>query len=331
VHQSEKRRALQDALDGAVAAAEQQAKKKNQCAGGAVVNITVAAVDVTSAASVRAWLDRAAGGGATTSNIDVCVHAAAISSPARCEADPSVATATNVPKALFETLRRHSPRMRVVALSTDQVYDGNLNNAGESYYTEDSPTNPCNVYGRTKVQLEEYLMATFSENCVLLRSSILLGPAAPFVEAHDTFLHFCAGRERPTAFYTNEVRSVLAVRDAVRIIWQCCGLLRDDREAIPPVGVYCMGGPAAVSRYDMAVSTLTHLNPSDHKASLAVPTLKQQPQAPPSSTTDAAGKAATAVVVQSPLNIAMDSSKLMAATGLCGGRVSNTNHVAMMG
>ena len=233
----------------------------------------------------------------------------------RCQANPAVATATNVPKPLFETLLEHSPQMRVVALSTDQVYDGN--NCGGNYYTEESPQlqirATCTVAPRWN--WKTILLSLFPDNGIILRSSILLGPTAPFVEAHDTFLHFIASRTTKTTFYTNEIRSVLAVPDAVRIILKCCGLEEDNDKKEATNSSYsggCLlhGGTRGGESVRHGGGRVGAFGPGQPPGIIG----GAGPQAAPAHRKDAAGKATT--VVQSPLNIAMDSSKLMAATGL---------------
>jgi dTDP-4-dehydrorhamnose reductase len=266
--------------------------------------------------------------------IDVCIHTAALSAPAKCEIDPVAATEINVPQAFFDRLHQHNPFIKVIALSTDQVYCGTKN--ALLCYKEDDVTVPCNHYGRTKLALEEYLQThRLADATICLRSSIMLGPQAPLVPAHNTFLHFCAGRRAtPTTYYTDEIRSVIAVSDVVEIVLKCANLTNsnshsNDNNHQPAVrpGVYCMGGPMAVSRHDMAVATLAHVlqqenrkqqqqqqqqvldtedyNSSNQIAMLAV--TQRKAEQPPCAT-----------AVASPLNIAMDSSKLIAAVGMTG-------------
>jgi len=302
--------------------------------------VVVSSVDLTCPESIESWLKQQPND--SINKIDVCLHTAAWSSPAHCEADPATATVHNVPTHFFNALAEHNPHMRVVALSTDQVYDGSVadqqqknhdndttNNAADLFhYTEESLAVPVNHYGRTKLAMEDFVLTAFPNTAILLRSSIILGPNAPFSKAHDTFLHFCASRkDTATTFYTDEMRSVIAVSDVVRILLTCCGCCgcttntttnnnTVDVPSVPvPAGIYCMGGPAAVSRHDMAVATLSYLQmdatsidavaiKATKKSSLSSQT--QQPQNNNNNT----------AVAISPLHIAMDSSKLYAAVGM---------------
>jgi len=174
------------------------------------------------------------------------------------------------------------------------------------------------MYGTTKLQLEDYLTklsqssttsaakASTTTTMVSLRSSILLGPRAPILGelAHDTFLHFCDSRQdQETTFYTDECRSVIAVDNVVDVIlWFVVQILwNNDQQLL--AGIYNMGGPDRVSRYDMARTVFEHfgydLNKLIKKRKASLPLTEQQQQQQ----------------VQSPLDIAMDSTKLYKMVG----------------
>jgi len=214
---------------------------------------------------------------------NVCIHTAALSSPRVCEQEPVKAIAINCPETFFQALAKHSSPL-MIALSTDQVYDG----VSKDNYTDDTPANPCNQYGRTKQHMEECIAKTFG-NYIVLRSSILLGPKASFVEAHGTFLHFCRDRAgTATDYFTDEKRNVLLVQDAVQIL---CTLI--DKPVAS--GIYNMGGPTSVSRHDMAVAVLQYM-----KEDVSFANATTRP---------------TDLTVASPLDLSMTSKKLEDAVG----------------
>ena len=183
--------------------------------------------------------------------VDICIHTAAISSPRACQADPETARAMNVPKNFLSRLKD----VPIIALSTDQVYDGTKDTTKDGYYKEasDSP-NPLNIYGQTKWELEQYLKQQ-QHSGVALRSSIILGPKGPFGKAHDTFLQFCASRnQQETTFYTNEYRTVVSVQHVCRIVdWKIHNHPKSSFE------VYHLGGPLRLNRLDMAMAVFEHL------------------------------------------------------------------------
>jgi dTDP-4-dehydrorhamnose reductase len=259
--------------------------------------VIVASLDLTSPEECSSWFSSLMSSGIT---VDFCVHTAALSIPAACEKNPDQAVAINVPRHFLNGLYANNPEIKVMALSTDQAYDGN----SPEPYDEESSCKPCNVYGKTKVELEDYLIQQHSlfpnSSAIILRSSIILGPLAPFLpeKAHSTFLHFCRSRmSSETTYFTDEVRSVIAVSNVVSVLMHflsnaenCC------------INVYCMGGPSGINRHDMALAVLSHFHqPTD----IAIAVKKSDLPVGPGS-------------VVSPLDISMDSRKLLATMGISG-------------
>jgi dTDP-4-dehydrorhamnose reductase len=224
-------------------------------------------------------------------DVDICVHTAALASPRFCEADPDKANAINVPKSFFQTMAN----VPIIALSTDQVYDGTKDTEKDGDYKEDTDKpNPLNVYAKTKLEMEKYLQEHHTKAAtVLLRSSIILGPKAPFGKAHDTFLHFCQSRDQQeTTFFVNEYRTVVSVLHVCRIMdW----MILHHRRNLPNNNyeVYHLGGPVRVNRIDMAKAVF-HQFQFDTKYLLK---------------TEQTSK-------NVPLDISMDSRKLQELTGI---------------
>ena len=198
----------------------------------------VESLDLTDKEAIQEWLS-------VHPQIDLCLHLAAMSSPGVCQQEPDRAYACNNPIHWFRALS--SRGIPIVALSTDQVYDGTIQ---DPTYKETDATNPVNVYGITKKAMEDFLIEHCTGTpCIILRSSIVLGPLAPFGEAHSTFLHFCKSRkDQETDFYTDEYRTVVSIDNVVDVLVYFC------QRGITSSGVYNMGGSDRVSRYDMALA-----------------------------------------------------------------------------
>jgi dTDP-4-dehydrorhamnose reductase len=260
------------------------------------VQMGAVALDISSNDACTLWFESLQ---QQSVRIDCCIHTAAMSSPGVCEQHPDRAMAINVPQYFFDGLYGNNPAIKIIALSTDQVYDGNTVNIP---YNELSTCEPCNEYGKTKVALESYLLnqqkSMYRDStAILLRSSIMLGPKAPFLpeKAHTTFLHFCHSRlNKETTYFTDEIRSVIAVSDVVAVIMYMVNTV--DVEDLH--GIYCMGGPEPVSRYDLAISVVAYF---DSLTSFVVPVQKKDQPIQLNG-------------VQSPLNISMDSTKLLHVT-----------------
>jgi dTDP-4-dehydrorhamnose reductase len=253
------------------------------------VTVTIGCLDLTDSEQVSQWVER-------HSDLDVCIHAAAMSSPKLCQEQADAARACNVPTAFFDALRKHS--VKIIALSTDQVYDGT-----QPPYRETDSTGPCNVYGQSKLEMEEYILSINDERghdssqsgVTVLRSSIMLGSKAPILPsiAHGTFLHFCQSREgAETEFYTDERRSVVAVADVVAVI-QC--LVVNDNATT--AGIFNLGGPQSVSRLEMAEAVFSY---SGYDKRYLIAKEKVALKDPPP--------------IPSPLDISMDNSKITELT-----------------
>jgi dTDP-4-dehydrorhamnose reductase len=233
---------------------------------------------VSSSSAVPSQVDDGSeeAGSSSSSVTIIIVHAAALSSPRVCQETPEVARAINVPTKFFDaflgssfTKRNTKTTTAILALSTDQVYDGRQEEG--SYYkeNEEEGLNPINVYGQTKLEMERYLLqqqqqqsSSSSERhrslLVALRSSIIMGPKAPIDPecAHGTFLDFCKSRgqaKEPTIFFTNEYRSVVRVD---RVLQTIGGFVSRIVTAKCPRAcssvVYNLGGPVRVNRMELA-------------------------------------------------------------------------------
>ena len=203
----------------------------------------------------------------------------------------------------------------IVALSTDQVYDGtgvvvSPELGVDGYYVEDGSkgvnfdTNPpANVYGKTKLKMERYLQEHHADLFIALRSSIIIGPKAPIdgSHVHDTFLHFVQSRkEQETTYFDNEYRTVLSVSHVIATLnWMIQNFsLRADADADGSsslkqyAGIYNLGGKCRANRVDLARAVFDHFG-FDKK--YVVATKQTSPT--------------------SPLDISMDSRKLHQLTG----------------
>jgi len=272
---------------GFAPAVQEALQKLSSLSSPSKVEVIPVSCDLTKSAAVDSFLER--------HRFHACVHTAALSSPRACEQDPENAKRINVPEYFFQKL---SGVRLIIALSTDQVYDGTKDTATHGWYKEDADVpKPLNVYGQTKLDMELYLKdRTKTDGIILLRSSIILGPKAPLTKAHDTFLHFCASRtgQETTTFFTNEYRTVVSVTHACRVIQY---FLQDATStaaaAAAAAGVYHLGGPIRVNRLDMAQAVVACLG-SDPQ--MVLPAEQTSPT--------------------SPLDISMDSSLLERVTGI---------------
>ncbi|KVH91139.1 dTDP-4-dehydrorhamnose reductase [Cynara cardunculus var. scolymus] len=127
------------------------------------------------------------------------------------QTDPTVAMSVNVPSSLVKWLSSFTKRETLlIHLSTDQ----------------DDETLPVNVYGKSKVAAEEYIIANWS-NFAILRSSIIFGPQT-----------------------ISPVSKSLPVQDVVNIIKILSNRWISDGKKLGLV--LNVGGPDRISRVQMA-------------------------------------------------------------------------------
>lgn len=229
---------------------------------------------------------------------DICIHTAAFSNIRVCQDDPAAAEAINVPTKFIESTKS----IPMVALSTDQVYDGNQivdpNDPSTFYQEATAKPNPLNVYAETKLKMEETLKALRSPNVptYVLRSSIILGPKAPLApeDAHDTFLHFVSTRQgQETDLWANEYRTVLSVKHACKVIEWMVHQNTASCTTGDEFHIFNLGGNQRVNRMDMGKAVFAHFG-------WETDVLKAADQTSPTT----------------PLDISMDISSLSKHTGI---------------
>ncbi len=97
---------------------------------------------------------------------DVILHLAAMTNVDECELDPERGISVNVDgvKHLREDFGGH-----FIQISTDYVFDGE-----KGPYDEEDKTHPINVYGRTKLEADQWLMDSGGE-VTILRTNVVYG------------------------------------------------------------------------------------------------------------------------------------------------------------
>jgi dTDP-4-dehydrorhamnose reductase len=118
----------------------------------------------------------------------IIVNAAAHTAVDKCETEPDLARTIN--GAAPATLAREAALVGawLVHYSTDYVFDG----SGSVPWTEDSPTGPLSVYGRTKLEGEQAIRASGCNHLILRTSWVYAARGGNFVR---TMLRLAAERD----------------------------------------------------------------------------------------------------------------------------------------
>lgn len=148
---------------------------------------------------------------------DVIVHLAAVSEVAKAVADPSVASAVNAAGAGVVAAAAAARGIRLVALSSDVVFDG-----ATGPYSEQSTPNPINDYGRSKLAGEEAVRSAHPQ-ALVVRTSVLVGRDRAQRHPFSAFVLEQAAAGTEIVLYENERRNFYPVTHAATAVWECVG------------------------------------------------------------------------------------------------------------
>ena len=191
---------------------------------------------------------------------DALLHVASLPDIAPCEADPARAQRLNaeVPGELAALCAAAgqrpdgSPVVRLVQVSTDQVFDGSHG----AWNEQDAPA-PLHVYGRSKLAGERAVHAA-CPGALVVRLALLTGPAPPGRRSSSGALREAWARGESVRLFTDEVRTPLAVADAARALAEL--LTADEawvpagggaRPALPAGRIVHLGGDERLTRFEL--------------------------------------------------------------------------------
>jgi len=119
---------------------------------------------------------------------DVIVNAAAHTAVDKAESEPEFARALNATGPAVLAREAAASGAWLVHYSTDYVFDG----SGDQPCSEDAPTAPLSVYGRTKLEAEQAIAASGCKHLVLRTSWVYAARGGNFAK---TMLKLAAERE----------------------------------------------------------------------------------------------------------------------------------------
>ncbi|KAL5565580.1 hypothetical protein UlMin_028744 [Ulmus minor] len=179
---------------------------------------------------------------------DIVVNCAALSVPRVCEVDPAAAMSINVPSTLVNWLLSFEVNNALlIHLSTDQVYEG-----AKSFYKEEDEAVPVNVYGKSKIEAEQFISEKCS-NFGILRSSIIYGPQTISPVPKSLPIQWIDGvlsNGNAVEFFHDEFRCPVYVKDVVATILALSKKWISEGKQIQML--LNVGGPDRVSRAQMA-------------------------------------------------------------------------------
>jgi dTDP-4-dehydrorhamnose reductase len=169
---------------------------------------------------------------------DLIVHTVALTNVDACEQNPVIAHHVNAELALCVARAAAEENIRLIHLSTDHLFDGSLPFRKE----EDAPC-PLNVYGKTKILAEKWVLEAHT-NALVLRTNFF-GWGHPRRESFsDWIIQTLRSGGRLPMFEEISFTPLLADRLALA----AHGLVERDQK-----GIFNIVGNERISKFDFAV------------------------------------------------------------------------------
>jgi dTDP-4-dehydrorhamnose reductase len=250
----ERERPFADALGSAAPEQKQSVVAWSGAQTGELFGVPFQPVDLADPHAVIAAFDAAAP--------TLVIHAGAVSTLAAAFSDPARARQVNVLGTTVLTERAARTRARLLFVSTDLVFDGERGG-----YAEDDSPSPLSVYGRTKAEAEQAVLA-HAGNAVV-RISLLfgtaLGPQPSYLDEQRALLLDGKSFEA----FEDEWRTPLDLPTAAEAL---VAIARSDY-----ADLLHLGGPERLSRLEMAQRLAAFVNCDP---ALVHPASRLQPQFP---------------------------------------------------
>jgi len=195
-------------------------------------------------------------------NITAVFCAAGATNVDRCEADHAWASAANHLGPL--ALARAALHIPFVFFSTDYVFPGSAENPGP--YSENDATNPLSVYGRTKLEGEQSILAAHP-SALVLRTTTVYGPdqqGKNYLYTLSRVLKAGNIMKAPTDQLATPTYNADLAAAAIALVQR--------RQS----GIFHVAGPDFLSRYDFALAACKILAlPSTTLQPVTTPELQQ--------------------------------------------------------
>ena len=177
---------------------------------------------------------------------DAVIHVAAMAGIDDCQAHMQAAHRINVDATRNVASICRELGIRMVFVSSDNVFDGN-----EGLYGEDDETRPLNYYGETKLEAERAVLAEL-ENAVVARVALVMG--LPLLGEGNSFLsrmiRVLKAGER-LGVPDTEVRSPIDIVTLGRTLLELAGASF--------TGTLHLAGTEVCDRFNMAATIADHL------------------------------------------------------------------------
>lgn len=194
-------------------------------------SVATHAMDAADGPSIEAALE--------ATRAQAVVHCAALADADACERDPDAAYRSNV--SACEALARACATrgVRLIAVSTDQVFSGE-----RPFWREQDDARPASVYGRTKREGEQAIVALCPQ-AAIVRVALLAGAVHGRHPSASESIAWALHERRPLKLFTDQYRTPIDPESVA----QAVAVLLQGRAS----GLFHLGGPERLSRYELGV------------------------------------------------------------------------------
>lgn len=162
------------------------------------------------------------------------IHCAAMSRSPECQRNPAEARRLNV--EVTRTLAELAASIPFVFVSTDLVFDGKKGD-----YVEDDPVNPMSVYGETKAEAEQLILA--NPRHLVVRTSLNAGKSPTGDRGMDEQMIRAWEAGKAMSLFVDEFRCPIPAEATARAIWELVGA--------KTVGLFHVAGAEKLSRWQI--------------------------------------------------------------------------------
>lgn len=171
---------------------------------------------------------------------DLIIHAAAYTAVDKAESEPALADAINhlASEEIAQYCRLHD--VKLIAISTDYVFDGNSDKA----LTEEATVDPINTYGLTKLKGEQAILKWHAESIVIRTSWVYSTYGNNFVK---TMIRLMSERDE-IGVINDQIGSPTYAKDLARAIVD----IIEGEDWVG--GIYHYSNEGEISWYDFAAA-----------------------------------------------------------------------------
>jgi dTDP-4-dehydrorhamnose reductase len=167
------------------------------------------------------------------------IHTVAITSVEQCEENPELAELVNTQMALNVADACKYFNIPLVHISTDQLFNGN-----RSFYSEEDPTCPLNIYGATKSRAETGVLDLHGKAIVVRTNFFGWGPA--YRRSFSDFIIHSLRAGQEIRLFNDVLYTPIVISELVDVIMQLV-----DKEKY---GLFNVVGNERLSKYEFGMN-----------------------------------------------------------------------------